>query len=426
MRVGDLESWVRRPWGAAARTLLHLAGDPALRMRLWTGEEVGPDPEHSVGTVVVHDAAAFLRLASDPDLQVGDLYTEGRLDFEGPMHEILASLFQRRPKLGTSNWVPDALRRGLLDTSLGRAAENAQHHYDVGNEFYQLWLDERMVYTCAYFAEPGMSLEDAQLAKMDHVCRKLALRPGDEVIEAGCGWGSLALHMARHYGVTVRACNVSKEQIVWAREQAGKQGLAGRVEFIEDDYRNLRGSCDAFVSVGMLEHVGVGHYEALGGLIDRLLRPEGRGLIHTIGRSRPQPLNKWTQKRIFPNAHPPTPAEMMRILEPQDFALLDMENLRLHYRDTVHEWLRRYERAYPAAESLVGTERARAWRLYLAGTWASFARATLQLYQLVFTRAVNDVIPRTRAHLYGDASARFHDEEPARRAPDDPGAPDES
>jgi cyclopropane-fatty-acyl-phospholipid synthase len=365
-----------------------------------------------VGTIEVRDAAAFLRICADPEVQLGDLYAEGRVAFHGPLHQILTALFEATPQVDVRRWVPDALRRRLLDTSLVRARDNAQHHYDAGNDFYQLWLDERMLYTCAYFCEAGMSLEDAQLAKMDHVCRKLSLRPGEEVVEAGCGWGSLALHMARHYGVTVTACNVAHEQVAYAREQAEKQGLADRVEFIEDDYRNLERPCDAFVSVGMLEHVGPAHYADLGRVAQRLLRAPGRGLIHTIGRSQTQSLSRWIRKRVFPNAHPPTLREMMEIFEPQDFAVLDVENLRLHYRDTAREWLRRYEAALPTLEGLVGPERTRTWHLYLAGAWSAFARSALQLYQVVFTRARNDHIPRTRAHLYTGEATDFFDEVP--------------
>ena len=147
-------------------------------------------------------------------------------------------------------------RNAPRPNSLAGSRNNIHRHYDLGNDFYRLWLDERMVYTCAYFPTPDATLEEAQVAKMDHVCRKVALRPGERVVEAGCGWGSLALHMARHYGVTVRAFNISHEQIAYGREQAEREGLDDRVEFIEDDYRNITGTYDCFMSVGMLEHVG--------------------------------------------------------------------------------------------------------------------------------------------------------------------------
>jgi cyclopropane-fatty-acyl-phospholipid synthase len=219
--------------------------------------------------------------------------------------------------------------------------------------------------------------------------------------------------MARNYGVSVRAFNVSREQTLYAREQAEKQGLAERVDFVEDDYRNITGRCDAFVSVGMLEHVGLAHYRELGNVIDRCLGPEGRGLIHTIGRSQSQAVNPWIEKRIFPNARPPTLGEMMPIFEPHDFAVLDVENLRLHYERTAAEWLRRFERNRKRAVELVGEERTRAWHLYLTGTVATFRVGAMHLFQVVFARASNNRIPWTRAYLYTGEAAGFAGQEPA-------------
>lgn len=387
--------------GWVARRLLGALGEPGFRIELWTGEAVGARPESARATVRLRDAAAFRRLLLDPELQFGELYTQGRLEIEGDLVALLDAVF--RAGLhggGARRLLPRLLREGVLRTDEGRAARNARHHYDVGNAFYELWLDEAMVYTCAYFPRPELSLEDAQVAKMDHVAQKIALRPEERVIEAGCGWGSLALHMARWYGARVRAFNVSREQVLYAREQAEKQGLSDRVEFIEDDYRNATGRCDAFVSVGMLEHVGPDHYDDLGRVIDRCLVPEGRGLLHTIGRAKPVKLNRWIRRRVFPNAHPPTLSEMMQVLEPFDLAVLDAENLRLHYARTAAHWLERFERSYEQIEAMVGRERARTWRLYLAGTVASFEAGLLQLYQATFARAASKRIPWTRAYLY--------------------------
>jgi cyclopropane-fatty-acyl-phospholipid synthase len=383
------------------RQLLQAMGQSRLRVVLWNGEAVGAPQAEAVGTVRIHDRRALVRLLYDPELQAGDLYVEGRLDLEGDLVALLRAAFAGDLDQGwASRLLPRRLIEGALRYDQRQSVRNAQHHYDVGNEFYELWLDERMLYTCAYFPSPADSLEEAQLAKLDHVCRKLALEPGERVIEAGCGWGSLALHMARYYGVRVRACNVSHEQIVYAREQAEKQGLQDRVEFVEDDYRNLTGRCDKFVSVGMLEHVGAAQYPELGRVIERCLEPHGLGFIHTIGRSRPYRLNRWIETRVFPNAYVPTISEMMQIFEPLDLAVLDVENLRRHYALTAHHWRERYERNLDTIEAMVGSRIARKWRLYLGGTEAAFDTASLHLYQVLFTRAANDRIPWTRQHLY--------------------------
>jgi cyclopropane-fatty-acyl-phospholipid synthase len=280
------------------------------------------------------------------------------------------------------------------------ARRNIHQHYDIGNEFYRLWLDSRMVYTCAYFPDPAMTLEAAQVAKMDLVCRKLRLNPEDTVVEAGCGWGALALHMAARHGVRVRAFNISREQIAYARASARAAGVGHRVEFIEDDYRNIHGRYDAFVSVGMLEHVGRGHHRELGRVIDRCLHLNGRGLLHSIGQNRGVALNPWIEKRIFPGAYPPTLSEMTAVVEEQAFSVIDVENLRLHYALTLEHWLHRFEGARERVRAMFDERFVRAWRLYLAGSLAAFRTGELQLYQVLFTRDSCNDVPRTRAHHY--------------------------
>ena len=294
--------------------------------------------------------------------------------------------------------------------SLNGSKDNIHDHYDIGNDFYRLWLDKKMQYTCAYFGEPTATLEEAQIAKMDHVCKKLMLKPGETVVEAGCGWGTLALHMARHYDVKVKAYNISHQQVISAREQAKAEGLAGRVEFIEDDYRNLSGRFDVFVSIGMLEHVGTRYYRELGKIIGRSLKENGRGLIHSIGRNRAEPINPWIERHIFPGAYMPTLREMMEIFEPSGFSILDVENLRLHYAKTLQHWLARFEQAKDRIGTMYDQKFIRSWRLYLAGSIASFTAGDLQLFQVVFAHPNKNDLPWTRASLYAETgrSRREH------------------
>src|SRR5690606_22797116 len=216
--------------------------------------------------------------------------------------------------------------------------DHIHHHYDLGNDFYALWLDPQLVYTCAYFPTPDASLEAAQRAKLEHVARKLRVRPGERIVEAGWGWGALALHLARHHGARVRAFNIAREQLEFARARARAEGLAGQVEFVEDDYRNVSQPCDAFVSVGMLEHVGPEHYRDLGRVIDRSIGAHGRAFLHFIGRHKRQPFSPWIERRIFPGAYAPTLAELAPALEPHALAVVDVENLRPHYARTPEHW----------------------------------------------------------------------------------------
>jgi cyclopropane-fatty-acyl-phospholipid synthase len=283
--------------------------------------------------------------------------------------------------------------------SVSASRQNVYRHYDIGNDFYQLWLDDQLLYTCAYFPEADESLETAQIAKMDLVCRKLRLQPGQSVVEAGCGWGALALYMAREYQVRVRAYNLSHEQIAFARERAEREGLNDRVEFVEDDWRNITGSYDAFVSVGMLEHVGIENYPLLGDVIHRALKQPGLGLIHTIGKNFAEPLNAWIERRIFPGAAPPSLKQMMDIFG-WEYSILDVENLRLHYAQTLRHWLQRFEAHADTVEELYDEEFVRTWRLYLAGSVAAFLAGTLQLFQVVFTQRDNNNIPWSRSALY--------------------------
>lgn len=374
----------------AERLLGRLGGAP-VRVELWDGSVVG-DPD---GRWVLRltERAVLTDLARDFDRGAAEAFCRGALRVEGDLPELLEAAF--RAGVGRPSGFK-LLRRLRHDRK--RAAAAAAHHYDVGNDFYRLWLDPELVYTCAFFPRPDDDLATAQRAKMDRVCRKLALRPGETVVEAGAGWGALSLHMAEHYGVRVRAWNVAQEQVAWSREQAARRGLADRVEFVLDDWRAIPrdGAADAFVSVGMLEHVGPAQYEELGAVAAGTLTPQGRGLIHSIGRARPRPMHPWIEERIFPNAHPPSLAEMMGIFEPNDLVTLDVENLRRHYARTLRLWHDNYLDAWDEVVAEVGEERARAWLLYLAGSCATFRVGGLELFQVVFARAGSAAIPWIR------------------------------
>jgi cyclopropane-fatty-acyl-phospholipid synthase len=257
-----------------------------------------------------------------------------------------------------------------------------------------------MLYTCAYYERDGATLEQAQVAKLDHVCRKLRLEAGQTVIEAGCGWGALAIHMAENYGVRVKAYNNSSEQVAFARQQASGRGLNDRVEFVLDDYRTIDQPCDVFVSVGMLEHVGLRNFSKLGDIIKRCLRPDGLALIHSIGRSHSRPPDRWIRKHIFPGGHIPCLGEMAAIFEPHRFSILDIENLRLHYAHTCADWLKNFETVSEQVAEMYSEEFVRTWRLYLAGSSAGFRSGTLQLYQVLFTHPGNNHVPMTRQYQF--------------------------
>ncbi|HJT01479.1 MAG TPA: cyclopropane-fatty-acyl-phospholipid synthase family protein [Terriglobales bacterium] len=390
------ESWLLKKLYAAA-------GSPPVCIALKHGSAVGPKDASPVATLVIHDRATLVRIVLNSEVAFGEAYTDGSVEVQGDLLALLDSVYRSTGAVGKFTWYQRLASLWLRITqgnSRRGSQHNIHHHYDLGNQFYQLWLDRNLVYTCAYFPEPSATLDEAQIAKMDHVCRKVRLQPGERVVEAGCGWGSLALHMARQYGVKVRAFNISHEQIVYARWRAQQEGLDGRVEFFEDDYRNIHGRFDAFVSVGMLEHVGKEHYGELGKVIHRTVGDSGRGLLHFIGRNRRRPLNAWIRKRIFPGAYPPTLCEVAGILEPWDFAVLDVENLRPHYARTLEHWLERFEGSRLKVAAMFDERFVRMWRLYLAGSVAAFRTGSLQLFQVVFAGPQCKAIPWTRAYLY--------------------------
>ena len=369
-----------------------------VRIVLWDAPRTAPSD--TPVTVRIGDRKALHKLVAYPELHFGDLYSAGRITVQGDLLVVLEEAYrfvaENDSPLSWLNKGPRIATPSLLDSK-----RNIHHHYDLGNDFYTLWLDrEALQYTCAYFEDPAMSIEQAQQAKLHHVCRKLELKSGERVVEAGGGWGGFAIFMAKHYGARVRSFNISKEQIAYSREWAERENLSDRVEFVEDDFRNISGEYDVFVSIGMLEHAGAGNYKELGALMSRVTTRDGRGLVHSIGRDRAEKLNPWIDKRIFPGAYPPTLREMMDLFEPNGLSVLDVENIRLHYAKTLQAWLDRFEENVDAVSTMFDSTFVRAWRLYLAGSKMAFISGKLQLFQVLFARSGSNRVPWTRAHVY--------------------------
>ncbi|MCE5266714.1 MAG: cyclopropane-fatty-acyl-phospholipid synthase family protein [Planctomycetaceae bacterium] len=392
-----LERWL-------VRRMLIAIGNPPVRITLPNGDELSTSESPPIAQVKFQDRATLWRVLLDPNLHFGEGYADGKLEIDGDLVALLETIDRARTAANHSgslvpSWLLRRLHPARTNTRSG-ARHNIHHHYDLGENFYQLWLDDEMVYSGAYFAEPAMTLGDAQRAKLDYVCRKLRLSPGESVVEIGGGWGALALWMAREYGATVKSINISRPQIAYARRRAKIEGLDSRVEFIEDDYRNLSGQFDALVSLGMLEHVGAAHYREFGRVADRCLTPAGRGLIQTIGLDRPCETSSWIERHIFPGGHLPTLREMADIFEPSGFSILDIENLRRHYAQTLRHWLDRFEASAARVATMFDERFVRIWRLYLSGSCAAFTTGQLQLFQVLFARPTQSQIPWTRAELY--------------------------
>jgi cyclopropane-fatty-acyl-phospholipid synthase len=386
--------------------ILQATGQAPIRLVVRGGADVSPVGISPVATVMLEDRNTLAGLLRDPEVNFGDAYIDGKIEVEGDLVRFLEEVYramENAPRAG--KWYSRLASKWLdlwQDNSPSGSRKNIHRHYDLGNDFYKLWLDSQLVYTCAYFPTPSSTLEHAQIAKMDHVCRKLRLQPGETVVEAGCGWGALALHMAREYGVSVKAFNVSREQIAFARARARAENLSGRVEFIQDDYRAISGQFDVFVSVGMLEHVGLDHFDEFSDVIHRSIGDTGRGLVHFIGRNYPAVFSRWIRKQIFPGAHTPALRAALNVLEPKNYSVLDVENLRMHYAKTLEHWLERFENSRQQVAAMYDSRFVRAWRLYLAGSLAAFRVGHLQLFQILFTGSQRQPIFWTRDPLYAD------------------------
>ena len=390
------------------RKLLEQLGGPAFSVVLWNGDEIAICEGTPVARLVIKNRRALWRIIHSPEMQFGEAYAAGEIAVEGDLIRFIkecyradrASARSRGPARRFVESGMCVLRRLLNNNSLVGSKTNIHHHYDIGNDFYRMWLDREMLYSCAYFPSPSVSLEEAQVAKMDHICRKLNLRREETVFDVGGGWGAMAIHMAKRYGVRVKAFNISEEQLEFSRCRLKEEGLGSRVEFIKDDYRNISGRFDAFVSIGMLEHVGRRYYREFGRVIDRCLGPNGRGLMHSIGQDQPTEGSPWIKRRIFPGGYVPSLREMLGIWEPFGMSILDVENLRLHYAKTLRHWLDRFNAVEDKVVEKFDRNFVRAWRLYLSGSVSAFESGALQLFQVLFGRPGITDGRWTRAQMY--------------------------
>ncbi len=352
----------------------------------------------------LRDSAVLRRMLMNPALHFGEAWMDGDWVPEGcTLREVLAVGIQVAAHVERRLRWP-ALRRlrallGERNTPL-RAQHNAAHHYNVDYQVYRRFLDADLHYSCAYFAEPGMSLEAAQQAKCRLIARKLDLKPGATVLDIGCGWGSLAMYLAEHHDVCVTGITLSQSQLDVARQRAQARGLDGRVQFRLEDYRRTSGSFDAIVSVGMFEHVGRPQYRTFFSRIARLLQRDGTALLHTIGRSTsPGFGNPWIGKYIFPGGYIPAASEMLPAIESSRLVLCDLEVWRRHYALTLAEWQRRFEAASADLPPQFDERFRRMWNFYLLASEASFVHGDLVVFQIQMAHR-NDRLPLTRDYLY--------------------------
>jgi cyclopropane-fatty-acyl-phospholipid synthase len=360
----------------------------------------GPDV-----AIHLHDRKLYTKLFINPELYAAEAYMDGTLTLEdgAAIHDFLLLFSLNRAglysygsqKLMRRVW--RGLRRWHQANPIGLAAAHARHHYDIPTELYHLFLDDQMQYSCAYFRDPEHeTLEQAQRNKLIHATSKLQLKPGMTVAEIGSGWGGFAIHLARETGANVTAVNVSPEQIKAARVHAEAAGVSDLVVFGELDYRQLTGQFDRVVSVGMMEHVGIGHFDEYFLKIRELLTPDGYAFIHCIGRmSQPGTTGPFIRKYIFPGAYVPALSETFAATERCGLWCDDMEVLRLHYRYTVKHWCERFAKNRARAAAIYGERFCRMWEFYLAAVELEFLHGSHMVFQLLLSTK-RDVVPITR------------------------------
>jgi len=360
-------------------------------------------------TVRLHDRKVPLRIVRNPDLQTGQAYMDGTLTIEdgASVHDLLylfslnRGTFHAQKSAQLRRQLFRSMRRWHQANSVGIAAKNARHHYDLSTELYRLFLDDDLQYSCAYFRDPARdTLEEAQRNKLIHATSKLALEPGMRVCEIGSGWGGFAIHLARETGAHVTAINVSPEQIKIARERAAAAGVADKVEFIEIDYRALTGQFDRVVSVGMMEHVGIGHLPGYFLKVRELLTPDGFAFIHSIGRmSPPSSTGPFVRKYIFPGGYVPSMSETLAAVERCGLWTCDVEVLRLHYAHTLRHWRERFARNRDKAKAIYDERFCRMWEFYLSVAELEFLNGSHMVFQLLLSTG-RDAVPVMRDFMF--------------------------
>ena len=363
------------------------------------GESGGPDVKMKLS-----DPSLYRKLVLNPELHAGEAYMDGRMSFiDGSTLREFLTLFSINRGNVTSYPIQKVVRaismkfRKLQQSNpVGKAQSNVAHHYDIGNEFYKLFLDKNMLYSCAYFMNDNESLEQAQRNKLRLLTAKLNLKPGQKVLDIGCGWGDLALYIAKMADVEVLGVTLSKEQQALASKRAQDEGLADRVRFELRDYRDVDEQFDRIVSVGMFEHVGVHHYDEFFKKLNSMMPDDGLALIHSIGHMSPPGMaSAWLRKYIFPGAYSPSLSEVLSVVEQNNLWVTDLETLRTHYATTLVHWENRFQENRAEVEKMFDEKFARMWEFYLISAEMMFRTGAQMIFHIQLSRN-RDAAPLVR------------------------------
>lgn len=369
-------------------------------VRFWDGEIVSYGGGKPNFTIIFYSPIPTKDFIIDPLLALGEGYMTNKVDVEGNLQEVFESLYNNNNSFINGGNKYLKLRR-TLPNSIINSKNNVCHHYDVGNDFYRLWLDDTMTYSCGYFMYPDESLAEAQKNKIEHILKKLCIKEGQTLLDIGCGWGDLGITAAKQYKAKTLCITLSSEQLAGVQERIETENINDLVEVRFADYRELNNlEFDRVVSVGMLEHVGKMHLPEYFSAVNRLLKPGGLSMLHTITRIQEKDINTWLNKYIFPGGYIPTVSELLHHMSEVNFYLLDAESLRRHYAKTLEHWSNNFADGLPEIRKIKDETFIRMWRLYLNASAASFNCGKIDLHQLLFTKGINNDLPWTREYMY--------------------------
>lgn len=375
-----------------------------LRVSFWDGEEADFGDAAPAVKLIFRRSPPVSATFEDPALTLGEAYMDRTLDYEGRLDDLLTLMADNQDMFAKSDTAAKVRKAVDRFTARKQAKENIQHHYDLGNDFFSLWLDETMCYSCAYFKRTEDSLHQAQLQKIDHILKKLDLHPGERLLDIGSGWGWLIIKAAQAYNVNALGITLSEEQYRATRERIAALGLSDRVAVELVNYLDLdeeRYRFDKIVSVGMFEHVGKDNIPKYFDKICRLLAPKGLSLLHTITSSGEAVFgNNWMKSYIFPGGYVPTLREVVWQLPDYGFQLIHDESLRRHYAMTLDRWYENFARQADTIRAKFDDRFFRMWELYLQACAATFRIASLDIHQLLFSKGANNDLPLTNDHIY--------------------------
>ncbi|MCB2361288.1 cyclopropane-fatty-acyl-phospholipid synthase family protein [Clostridium estertheticum] len=382
------------------KTLLKSMFSDPFQIRFWDGDEEKYGEGESKFKIILNEPIPKGDIINNPSIALGEGYMTKKLEVVGSVQSVIESLYNNKESFLKKSMKYQHLIKKIKN-SIKRSKDNIEFHYDIGNDFYKLWLDDTMSYSCGYFKNDTDSLYQAQINKINHILKKLNLKEGQTLLDIGCGWGELIITAAKQYKVKAVGITLSEEQFEKANERIKAEGLEDLVEVKLEDYRQLKNlRFDRIVSIGMLEHVGLDNLSEYFHVVNSLLKDKGLSLVHCITGINEGGTNTWIDKYIFPGGHVPAIKTIISDIAEQNFELIDIESLRRHYGKTLEHWAENFENALPIIEKSKDEMFIRMWRLYLNSCAASFNCGNINLHQILFAKGVNNDLPLTREYLY--------------------------